>query len=254
MGPTGPAGWEPHGHHLEAGAGALLLTDACAGTGGGRPGPAPADCLSCFRGLPLDLTKLPGTPERRRSEKDLFFTDAAGLVWKADAGDVTDGASIPTIFLPITGPRFDPHFLPAAVMHDHYTDKAHLVRTWRSTARVFYEAMRANATPAVKAKLMFYAVHVFGPHWGRLAPGVDCGPNCVNLTGEQSAPLRTLDQDGGAGELRFEEAHATAGDLAELREVRARIAAGEASKRPLGLDDLEREAAMRHADKPFLAR
>ena len=42
--------------------------------------------------------------------------DAKGLVWKVDAGDVTDGASIPSIFLRITGPRFERHFLLAAVI------------------------------------------------------------------------------------------------------------------------------------------
>ena len=122
-------------------------------------------------GMPLKLTPLPGTkPELRRSEKDLLFIDAAGLVWKANAGDVTDGASIPDILLPVTGPRFDRHFLPAAIVHDHYTDRSHLVRTWRATARVFYEAMRANRTPRIKAKLMYYAVYAFGPIGGGCPP------------------------------------------------------------------------------------
>lgn len=143
----------------------LLTATGCAAPGPGRIAGHVEGCRSGFNGLPLSLEGIPGSsPERCRLLKDLTFVDRAGLVWKAEAGDITDGASIPAVFLTITGPRFERHFLPAAIVHDHYTDPAHLVRSWRATARVFYEAMRANRMPAVKAKLMYYAVYAFGPH------------------------------------------------------------------------------------------
>lgn len=238
--------------------GVLFVTSACDTLRQGHLGSAPRGCTSCFEGLPLSLTKVPGSvPEERRLNTDLSFVDAKGLVWKADAGDVTDGASIPSIFLPITGPRFERHFLPAAVIHDHYTDKLHLVRSWQSTARVFHEAMLANGTPVKKAKLMFYAVYVFGPHWGALNPGTYCGPNCVNLTATQSAPLQELASkekaDAGTTRFVFEAEAAQPSDVAELVEIRSRIAAGENAGRPLSLEDLESEAQRRHPDNPFLA-
>jgi hypothetical protein len=205
------------------------------------------------------LTKIPGSvPEKRRLNADLSFVDASGMVWRADAGDVTDGASIPSIFLSITGPRFERHFLPAAVIHDHYTDERHLVRSWQSTARLFHEAMLANGTPVRKAKLMFYAVYVFGPHWGALSPGTDCGPNCVNLTASQSAPLRELaakeKSDPSGLRFVFEPESAQGSDVAELVEIQNRIAAGENAGRPLSLTELESEAQRRHPQDPFLAK
>ena len=87
---------------------------------------------------------------------------------------------------------------------------------------------------------------------------MNCGPSCVNLTGSQIANLRNdgRDQDGGGqmAEYFFQEAYARAADVVELQEVRARITSGEASGRPLSEADLEREAAMRHPDNPFLAQ
>lgn len=239
--------------------GVAVSVSSCAGPDGSHVGSVTNGCRTCFHGMPLALTTIPGTePELRRLDKDLDFTDKAGLVWKASVGDITDGASIPDVFLPITGSRFEPDFLPAAVVHDHYTDRVHdhLVRTWQSAARVFYEAMRANGTPAWKAKLMYYAVYVFGPHWGKLSPGTYCGPNCVNLTLEQSVALRAQDHIDASEDQPvsyfYQPQLATKADLAELLEVRAQIVAGEARSQPLTESDLEREAAQRHPANPFL--
>lgn len=113
---------------------------------------------------------------------DFYFKDDADFVWKANAGNVTDGASIPAELQLLIGRPFDEGFVRAAVIHDHYCDKErkNRVRNWRSTHRVFYEMLRTSHVPLVKSKVMYYAVYAFGPKWGYLDQGDICGANCIN--------------------------------------------------------------------------
>jgi hypothetical protein len=108
----------------------------------------------------------------------LRFTDSAKVVWEAKAELSTDGASIPGVFQPFVGSPFDPAFIKAAVIHDHYCDRH--VRPWTQTHRVFYEGLIANGVSQAKAKTMYFAVFLGGPKWIKLIPGIKCGPNCVN--------------------------------------------------------------------------
>jgi Protein of unknown function (DUF1353) len=108
----------------------------------------------------------------------LRFTDSAKLVWEAKAELNTDGATIPGVFQPFVGSPFDPAFIKAAVIHDHYCDRH--VRPWKQTHRVFYEGLIANGVSQAKAKTMYFAVFLGGPKWIKLIPGIKCGPNCVN--------------------------------------------------------------------------
>lgn len=108
----------------------------------------------------------------------LRFTDSANVVWEAKAELLTDGASIPGIFQPFIGSPFDPTFIKAAVIHDHYCDRH--VRPWTQTHRVFYEGLIAGGVSRAKAKTMYFAVFLGGPKWIKLIPGNKCGTNCVN--------------------------------------------------------------------------
>ena len=108
----------------------------------------------------------------------LRFTDSAKLVWEAKAELRTDGASIPGVFQPLVGSPFDPAFIKAAVIHDHYCDRH--VRPWTQTHRVFYEGLIAAGVSQAKAKTMYFAVFLGGPKWIKLIPGIKCGPGCVN--------------------------------------------------------------------------
>lgn len=108
----------------------------------------------------------------------LRFRDLNGDMWEAARGLVTDGASIPGVFQPFVGHPFDENFIKAAIIHDHYCDRH--VRPWRTTHRVFYEALIDQGVPVAKAKTMYLAVLVGGPKWIRLIPGHNCGKNCVN--------------------------------------------------------------------------
>ena len=159
-------------------------------------------------------------------------------MWKAGKGDVTDGASIPPLFQPIIGGPWEKHYLPAAVMHDHYTKDEHKVRTWWSTDRMFFEAMLTGGTPILKANLMYYAVFVFGPHWGALKPGVPCGTNCIFM-----APIQ----------MTFQPADYSIDHALELKEVETILAAAEAKGVSLSLDEIRALGRARHPNNLMLS-
>ncbi|ESX02327.1 hypothetical protein X768_30620 [Mesorhizobium sp. LSJC265A00] len=122
-------------------------------------------------------------------KNDIYFTDKSNVRWKAPARNAawgaavhsgsTDGASIPKWAQAVVGQPFDEQYLMAAALHDHYCYKENLVRPWRQTHRMFYDAMVALKVPAVKAKTMYAAVYLGGPKWVELVPGESCGKNCI---------------------------------------------------------------------------
>ncbi|CDG81234.1 DUF1353 domain-containing protein [Janthinobacterium agaricidamnosum] len=140
----------------------------------------------------------------------LHFKDADHVEWEAKAGLVTDGASIPGIFQPIIGAPFDPSFIKAAIIHDHYCDRH--VRPWRQTHKVFYEGLIDQGVSMVKAKTMYLAVMLGGPKWVQLIPGIACGENCINN-------VKTV---AGVPGYRFRNADYSAPDIAPAM---ARLAA-----------------------------
>jgi hypothetical protein len=120
----------------------------------------------------------------------LRYSDTYGLVWQAGHRDpnsadtilsgMTDGASIPQFAQPFVGPPFDPSYLKAAVIHDHYMYKENRVRSWWAVQRVFYDMLQNLEIPETKAKIMYLGVVLGASKWIRLVPGQSCGPNCVN--------------------------------------------------------------------------
>jgi uncharacterized protein DUF1353 len=223
--------------------------------------PDPVPCSPCFVGE-LKLIDNPSDPSGKTKilADDLFFVDPDKFVWKAGKTDVTDGASIPELFKPIIGGSFEADFLPAAVIHDHYTNRAHRVRTWRDTARVFYQAMLVKGVNVVKAKTMYFAVYTFGPHWGVLAKGVPCGKNCIFST-----PLQVNAAAGGnimatgipvslaEGRVYAEEpANFVDSHANELNDLQKKIELSELRGTPLSLKDLDTIATLNHGENVFL--
>ena len=107
-----------------------------------------------------------------RVAEPIQFVDGVGASWTADTGTVTDGASIPDIFIPIVGSPTTKEFVNAAAIHDAYCGignenglRFHS-ESWRNVHVMFYNALRAGGTPAIKAKIMFSAVYLGGPRWG----------------------------------------------------------------------------------------
>lgn len=101
----------------------------------------------------------------------LQFTDGAGKEWQAPETTLTDGASIPPLFVPIIGFPREPEFEKAAALHDAYCGignedgPVYHAKTWQEVHRLLYDALVADGTPTLKAKIMFAAVWLGGPRW-----------------------------------------------------------------------------------------
>jgi len=122
--------------------------------------------------LSSEQVALPGRPYLFRETLDpLEFVDASGRRWRAPAGTLTDGASVPRIFTSIVGSPTAPEFVNAAVMHDAMCGVGNTDlpgfhdATWEATHRMFYEGLRVGGTEDPRAKVMFAAVYLGGPRW-----------------------------------------------------------------------------------------
>lgn len=127
--------------------------------------PDPLPKGPCFLGS-LALTDDPyGDPEgiMKVVVSDFAFVDQHQYVWSTSSGDKTNGASIPKLLWVLVGDPFQSDFLPAAALHDRYCTTK--VRSWEDTDRMFLEAMLLNSTDHFKARIMYEAVCLFGPHW-----------------------------------------------------------------------------------------
>ncbi len=115
-----------------------------------------------------------------RLGQDFGFVDSAGVGWQAAKGLLTDGASIPEWAKPFIGASFEPAFIKAAVIHDHYCVRR--VRPWRQTHKVFHEALLSSGVSPMHAGIMYLGVLVGGPKWVKLVPGKSCpvGMGCIN--------------------------------------------------------------------------
>lgn len=116
--------------------------------------------------------KLPGRPfEFFPIARRLDFVDGQSRRWIARKNILTDGASIPPIFVSIVGSPRAPEYVNAAAIHDAYCGVGnegapeYHSRRWEDVHRMFYDALRVGGTPEKRAKLMFAAVYLGGPRW-----------------------------------------------------------------------------------------
>ena len=141
---------------------------------GSCEGPRLSQCK--FINSPVKLSarplKLPGELYPYfKTKNQLEFSDAENRVWIAPAGILTDGASIPVIFVPFFGSPRDRKFLNAATVHDSYCAKSNRNNSyyhaapWQDVHRMFYDALLVSGTNSVKAKIMYAAVYLGGPRW-----------------------------------------------------------------------------------------
>ena len=130
----------------------------------------------------------------------LSFTDPAGAVWTAPRGTLTDGASIPPVFVPLIGEPRRAEFLSPAALHDAYCGAGNedlpqfRTRSWEETHRMFFHGLLAAGVPPAKAKVMFAAVYLGGPRWDDPARSLDTVPDAV-LRREMEACLRFIEED-----------------------------------------------------------
>jgi len=102
---------------------------------------------------------------------DFVFIDENGKRWEAPVGTLTDGASIPQLFLVFTGGQLSQDFRAAAVVHDAYCGvankggKSYQIESWPQVHRMFYEACLTCGAGRLKALTMYAAVRLGGPRW-----------------------------------------------------------------------------------------
>ncbi|MDL2141694.1 DUF1353 domain-containing protein [Flavobacterium tructae] len=96
--------------------------------------------------------------------KDFSYIDPAGKTWKAPAGSVVDGASIPKSFWCIIGGPYEENYRMASVVHDYYCEKPYTEK-WEDVHKMFYNACITGGVTEIKAKLMYGAVLAGGPRW-----------------------------------------------------------------------------------------
>ena len=95
--------------------------------------------------------------------EDFSYVDADGVIWKAPAGSLTDGASIPQIAWSFVSGPFEGRYRKAAVVHDAACRKED--RSWESAHLMFYHAMLTAQVDETQAKIMYGAVFHYGPRW-----------------------------------------------------------------------------------------
>lgn len=122
--------------------------------------------------LASEGTRLPGRPLTFFPLADrLEFVDGQSRRWTARKGVLTDGASIPQVFVPVIGQPTSPEFLNAAAVHDAYcgigneSNPEYQSLPWEVVHRMFHDALIVGGTPDSKAKIMFAAVYLGGPRW-----------------------------------------------------------------------------------------
>ncbi len=155
--------------------------------------------------------------------RQIFFVDGQGKRWAAPQGVRTDGASIPTIFVPIIGSKTNQSYLNAAVVHDAYcgrgNEEINLFQSepWEEVHKMFYQAMVAGGTHPIKAKIMYAAVYLGGPRWQDPERDVSQVPEedliqelkwCIQLVEEQGATFEELEQW-----MRGRESNLISGDI-----------------------------------------
>lgn len=129
-----------------------------------------------FRNSPVRLSTkkvlIPGRPyEFYPLAVQLEFVDGQDRKWIAPRNTLTDGASIPEVFVTVIGNPREPEFANAAALHDAYCGIGNEdgpvfhSRTWQDVHRLFYDGLIVGGTPELKAKLMFAAVWLGGPRW-----------------------------------------------------------------------------------------
>ncbi|WP_236016630.1 DUF1353 domain-containing protein [Salipiger abyssi] len=134
----------------------------------------PGNCA--YENSPVKVVDRPVTLPKRPYQffplaEPLRFIDARTKTWFAPPGTLTDGASIPAIFVAIVGQPTAPEYVNAAAIHDAYCGigneggaNFHNGR-WEDVHRMFYDALVASGTPDQRAKIMFAAVWLGGPRW-----------------------------------------------------------------------------------------
>jgi Protein of unknown function (DUF1353) len=149
------------------------------------------------------------TARRCKLAFDFGYVDTKGIGWQANAGDDTDGATIPEWAQSLVGASFDKSFVKAAAIHDHYV--VNHVRTWQQTHLMFYDALIDSGVPVTKAQIMYFAVLAGGPRWIGVVEGIACpvGMMCISSERMMQDPSVHMMKDSAGAFLVRDESYAS---------------------------------------------
>lgn len=122
-----------------------------------------------FKGtLTVDFESLPtgdgSSVELVLLKNEFGYRDSKGVEWTVPAGEISDGASIPTLLWPFFGGPFSGPYRSAAIIHDYYCNIQE--RPWEQVHEMFLEAALKAGTGEIKAKSMYAGILYGGPRWG----------------------------------------------------------------------------------------
>jgi Protein of unknown function (DUF1353) len=103
-----------------------------------------------------------GTEDRQmKILQDFHFVDLSSKKWRAPAGSVVDGASIPRALWTIVGSPYTGDYRRASVVHDVACDEAGGDKKKRRAAdRMFFHACRAGGCSIWQAILLYLGVRI----------------------------------------------------------------------------------------------
>lgn len=107
---------------------------------------------------PLVLELLGHYKWRVYEEFEFFVNDDGSDVIKIPKGYTTDLASVPRCLWAVLPPHGK--WAKAAVVHDYLYD--HALRTKQEADNIFYQGLMVLGVPSTKARLMYWAVRLFG--------------------------------------------------------------------------------------------
>lgn len=118
----------------------------------------------------------PGCKQQERCYllKDFGFVDKRKNGWKVNAGEWTDGASIPRWAQRFVGEPYREEYIKASVIHDYYSRSRRPVYSWWKTQRMFYEALRLTGVAKTRAGVLYAGVLIGAPKWFRKAQRRPC--------------------------------------------------------------------------------
>ena len=90
--------------------------------------------------------------------EDFTYVDGTGQEWKAPAGSVINGASIPRALWSTVGSPYTDNYRRASVIHDAACGQAHLDR--KEVDHMFYWACRAGGCDWLQARTLYIGVRI----------------------------------------------------------------------------------------------
>jgi len=104
-----------------------------------------------------------GEPRDMYILEPLSYVDSLGVEWDVPAGAVINGISIPKALWSLVGSPYVGYARRASVFHDYYYQSREVEKLLVDA--MFFEAMKTDGVPHIKAHLMYLALQSTGETW-----------------------------------------------------------------------------------------